>query len=72
MSPRPPSGRLPVTVKLDPAMVEWLDGAAAVRGVDRSERLRRLIAAHMSRPRVSVITVNRADSAATPEGWRSD
>jgi hypothetical protein len=41
-------------VKLDPVMVEWLDAAAAVRGVDRSECLRRLIAAHMTRPSVPV------------------
>jgi predicted transcriptional regulator len=37
-----------VTVKLDPAMVEWLDDAAAVRDIDRSECLRRLIAATMA------------------------
>jgi Ribbon-helix-helix protein, copG family len=53
MSPRPASGRSSVTVKLDPPMVEWLDTAAASRGVDRSECLRRLIAAHMTqRPAV--------------------
>jgi len=37
-----------VTVKLDPAMVDWLDEQAAVRDIDRSECIRRLLAAAMA------------------------
>ena len=42
--PRPTTGRVPVTVRLDPEDVAWLDAASDDKGgIGRAEVLRRLV-----------------------------
>lgn len=43
--PRPPTGRIVVTTRLDSDLAAWLDEQARIRSIDRSECLRRLVAA---------------------------